>query len=650
MCGIAGLFDVRGRSTIDRSLLQRMTDRLRHRGPDGSGYHVAPGIGLGHRRLAIIDLSGGDQPIYNEDGTVAIVFNGEIYNYRDLTRDLEARGHRFRTRSDTEAIVHAWEEWGEACVERFRGMFAFALWDADRETLFLARDRVGKKPLYYALLADRWLVFGSELKALLVHPDLRRDIDPEAVEDFFAYGYVPDPKSIYRGVRKLPPGSSLCIRRGEAVPAPRQYWDLRFSDELAAEPDALAGDLIGHLREAVDMRRIADVPLGAFLSGGVDSSGVVAMLAGLSDRPVNSFSIAFGHPRYDESAYAQTIAERYSTHHAVRRVDGEDPSLVDQLAEVYDEPFGDSSAMPTLQVSRAAREHVTVALSGDGGDEAFAGYRRYPWHRREEELRGLLPGGMRRALFGTLGKVYPKLGWAPRALRFKNTFQELALDSVPGYFRNVSPCAGPDRHALYSLAFRRDLAGYDAASVLERHFRAADTDEPLFQAQYADFKTWLPGRMLVKVDRASMAASLEVRSPFLDHGLLEWASRLPAAAKLRGGTGKYLLKRALEPYVPADILYRPKMGFSVPLERWFRDGPLAGRIRRTVTDAPLGDCGLFDTAALARLVDQHQSGLYDHGPVLWNILMFDGFLRRVHWGEASVDTAGPAYAAAAAGR
>jgi asparagine synthase (glutamine-hydrolysing) len=378
MCGIAGIFDFRGHSEIDRGLLRRMTDILYHRGPDGDGFHYAPGIGLGHRRLAIVDLATGDQPLFNEDGTVCVVYNGEIYNFQPLMAELKALGHVFRTRCDTEVIVHAWEEWGKACLDRFNGQFAFALWDAREERLFLARDRLGEKPLYYSLLSDGRLLFASELKSLLLSPQLDRPLDPQAIEEFFAYGYIPDPRSIYLGVRKLAPAHCLLVRRGEPVPEPRSYWDVRFVGGTTAHKQEIEEELITRLRASVRMRMIADVPLGAFLSGGVDSSGVVAMMAGLKPDPVSTFSIAFGAKGWDESHYAAQIAERYRTDHHVKEVDPNSFDLLERLATIYDEPFGDSSAMPTFRVCAMARENVTVALSGDGGDEVFAGYRRYP--------------------------------------------------------------------------------------------------------------------------------------------------------------------------------------------------------------------------------------------------------------------------------
>jgi asparagine synthase (glutamine-hydrolysing) len=626
MCGIAGVFDWRDHSQIDRDLLARATRVLAHRGPDGEGFFYGPGIGLGHRRLAIIDVAGGDQPIFNEDGTVCVVFNGEIYNFPPLMAELSGLGHRFRTRSDTEVIVHAWEEWGEACLDHFNGQFAFALWDARTETLFLARDRLGEKPLYYSFLADGRLLFASELKSLSLFPEIDRRLDPQAIEEFFAFGYVPDPHSIYRGVRKLPPAHYLLMRRGEPPQQPLAYWDVRFLDDVAVRPGEVAEELILRLREAVRLRMIADVPLGAFLSGGADSSGVVAMMARLQPEPVRTFSIAFGARGWDESAYAAAIAERYCTDHQVREVKPDSFDLVDRLVDIYDEPFGDASAMPTFRVSAMAREHVTVALSGDGGDEVFAGYRRYRWQCIEERVRRSLPPGIRRPVFGVLGRLYPKFDQLPRPLRAKATFQELARDPVDAYFSSVSVCGDALRQRLFSPALRRELAGYSAVEVLRRHMAGSGSEHALSQVQYADLKTYLPGDILTKVDRASMANSLEVRVPLLDHTLVEWAARLPPALKLSGRDGKYVLKKALEPYLPRDILYRPKQGFAVPLVAWFR-GPLRQRLDDTLLGPTLRETGLFDMRFVERLVNRHQSGAFDHSAPLWILTMFEAFLR-----------------------
>jgi asparagine synthase (glutamine-hydrolysing) len=628
MCGIAGIFDTRGRGEIDRALLHRMTDVLGHRGPDGDGFYYAPGIGLGHRRLAIIDLATGDQPQFNEDRTVCIVFNGEIYNFQPVMAELTALGHIFRTRSDTEVIVHAWEEWGEGCVDRLNGMFAFALWDESRESLFLARDRLGEKPLYYSVLSEGRLLFASELKSLLVSPDIDRRLDPQAIEDFFAYGYIPDPRSIYLGVHKLAPGHCLLLRRGGSLPNPHPYWDVRFVDGPPANKVEVVEELIARLRQSVQMRMIADVPLGAFLSGGVDSSAVVAMMAGLKREPVSTFSIAFGAKGWDESAYAADIAGRFRTNHHVKEVDPNSFDLLDRLATIYDEPFGDSSAIPTFRVCAMARENVTVALSGDGGDEVFAGYRRYRWHCFEERVRRIIPAILRGRLFGALGAIYPKLDWAPRPLRAKATLQELARDSIEAYFSSVSICGSGLRRRLFSPSLLRDLQGYDAAEVVRSHMQRCGSEHPLSQIQYADFKTYLPGDILTKVDRASMANSLEVRVPLLDHSLVEWAAQLPPALKLAGREGKYVFKAALEPYVAKEILYRPKQGFAVPLASWFR-GPLRRRLRDTLLGPVLREAGLFDMRTIAGLLDSHQSGERDHSAALWALSMMEAFLRQV---------------------
>ena len=626
MCGITGIFDTRSRREIDRALLARMNDTQFHRGPDEGGVHVEPGLGLGHRRLSIIDLSSGQQPLYNEANSVVVTFNGEIYTYRELVPELQALGHVFRTKSDTEVIVHAWEAWGAACVTRFRGMFAFALWDRNRETLFLARDRLGVKPLHYALLDDGMFVFGSELKAMLAHPRMRRALDPAAVEDYFAYGYVPEPRTIFRGALKLPPATTLSFRRGEPLPAPREYWDVPFrAGPPVSEADAIR-ELQARLQEAVRLRLVSEVPLGAFLSGGVDSSAVVAMMAGLSAEPVNTCSIGFADPAFDESRHAQLVADRYATRHRVRRVDPDDVGLIDKLATLYDEPYADSSAIPTYRVCELAREDVTVALSGDGGDESFGGYRRYRWHVTEERLRSRLPLGMRAPVFGLLGSLYPKADWAPRVLRAKSTLQALARDSVGAYFHSVSLLHDGMRAQLFSDRVRRELQGYGAVDVLRRHAARAPSDHPLSLVQYLDLKTYLPGDINTKVDRASMAHSLEVREPLMDHPLVEWLSNLPPDLKLRNGEGKYLLKKALQPWLPDEILYRPKMGFAVPLAKWFR-GALRGQVKSAVLGPVLAETGWFNGRFLQRLVDEHQSGVSDHSTPLWTLLMFESFLR-----------------------
>ena len=642
MCGFIGIFDPNGKRGFDRELVSRLNESQQHRGPDECGLHLEPGVGLGHRRLSIIDLSTGQQPLYNEDGSVVIVYNGEIYNYQSLMSELIALGYRFRTKSDTEVVVHAWEAWGEACVERFRGMFAFALWDRNRQALFLARDRLGVKPMHYALLPDGTLVFGSELKALLAHPGFPREVDPLAVEEYFALGYVAEPRTIFKAARKLPPANTLSFRHGAPLPSPVQYWDPRFSLDRVITLDDAVSELAARLDESVRLRLISEVPLGAFLSGGVDSSAVVASMAKASAEPVNTCSIAFADPAYDESRYAQSVAERYRTRHFVDRVESDDFDLIDTLARVYDEPYADSSAIPTYRVCQLARQHVTVALSGDGGDENFGGYRRYRMHMAEERMRRLLPLAVRRPVFGMLGEAYPKADWAPRVLRAKSTFEALGRDPVEAYCHGVSILRDGMRRRLFSGAFRARLGGYNAVEVFRRHALGAQTDDPLALAQYLDLKTYLVGDINTKVDRASMAHSLEVREPLMDHPLIEWLASLPSSFKVRGQEGKWLLKKALEPRLPKDILYRPKMGFAVPLARWFR-GPLAGRVRESLLGERLSDTAMFDRGYLQEMIDDHQSGRRDYSSPLWTLLMFDAFLRNV--ADASSDAVPAARAA-----
>ncbi|WP_425257364.1 XrtA/PEP-CTERM system amidotransferase [Rubrivivax sp. RP6-9] len=626
MCGITGIFDTVSARPIAQAVLQRMNESQHHRGPDEGSLHIEPGVGLGHKRLSIIDVATGQQPLFNEDGSVVVVFNGEIYNYQELIPELQALGHVFHTRSDTECIVHAWESWGEDCVKRFRGMFAFALWDRNRQSFFLARDRLGVKPMFYALLDDGTLLFGSELKSLLAHGGVHRDIDPYAVEEYFALGYVPEPRTIFKQAKKLPPAHTLVIRRGQPIQVPREYWDVRFSlDNRISETDA-QHELIARLDESVRLRMIAEVPLGAFLSGGVDSSAVVASMARLSDGAVNTCSIGFDDPAFNESEYAQMVADRYQTRHFQKTVRSDDVDLIDTLAHLYDEPFADSSAIPTYRVSELTRQRVTVALSGDGGDETFGGYRRYRLHMMEEGMRSALPDSLRRPLFGLLGRVYPKADWAPRMFRAKTTFEGMARTSVEAYFHSMSFVRGSIRSQLFSKALKSQLAGYSAEEVFHHHARKAGTDDPLALIQYIDTHTYLVGDINTKVDRASMAHSLEVREPLMDHQLVEWVATLPSSYKLRGPVGKVLLKKANEPYLPADVLYRQKMGFAVPLARWFR-GPLRERVREALLEGPMLDCGLFEPTAIRDLVDQHQAGKRDFATPIWTLLMFDAFLR-----------------------
>jgi asparagine synthase (glutamine-hydrolysing) len=622
MCGIAGIFTKAADQTPEIATLQAMTDAIRHRGPDGDGCHIEPGIGLGHRRLAIIDPAGGHQPMYNEDESITIVFNGEIYNFETLRAELSDLGHVFRNHCDTEAIVHAWESWGGACVQRFTGMFAFALWDRNRQTLFCARDRLGKKPFYYSWVAGDF-VFGSEIAALATVPGLSRRIRPAAVEDFFAYGYVPEPGTIFEGIEKLPAASTLTLDRSGRAPRIDRYWHPPTATRAITEADALPV-LREKLSAAVACRLVADVPLGAFLSGGVDSSAVVAAAAPLRNAALDTFTIGFDGTE-DETPYARLVAERYATRQHNDRATATDmiAGARDQ-ARVFGEPFGDSSSVPTLTVCRLARRHATVAISGDGGDEVFGGYRRYKWHRLVAGVRRHLPPGVRRQAIGRLAAIYPKLDRAPRFLRAKHTLTELSLDDAQGYARTIARSHAAQRHALFSPQLRTLLAGYDPFLRIRDVMADAEDADPLLAAQLADLATWLPGDILTKVDRASMAASLEVRAPFLDHDFLAWGLGLPPALKIGPGGGKHVLKRALEPLLPHEILYRPKQGFAsdlAPLLR--REMP---RVRGLLLGPLMLESGLFDAAGIARLLDAHQEGRYDHAQLIWLLLAFEGFL------------------------
>lgn len=614
MCGICGVADFE-QPVVCKESVVRMTDTLRHRGPDDAGVYVAAGIGLGHRRLSIIDVAGGHQPISNEDGSVWVLLNGEIYNYPDLRHKLLARGHRFTTTSDTEAIVHLYEDCGENCFSELRGMFSIALWDARERKLLLARDRVGKKPLFY-FSNGRRIIFGSELKALLAADGLPRALDNEAVSDYFSLGYVPAPKSIYRAVRKVLPGHYLTASADGIRET--QYWDLSFARTEEKSEEEWCELLRQELCEATRVRLMSEVPLGAFLSGGVDSSLVVAMMSRLVKQPVATCSIGFEEEAFNESAYAQQVASQFKTDHHLEIVRPSAAEVIDKLVWHFDEPFADSSAIPTYYVSAAARRHVTVALGGDGGDENFAGYRRYYFDQFENRMRSMVPQAVRGAVFGPLGRHYPALAWAPRVFRGKATFQSLSRTPLEGYFNSMSLFRPDEKPRLLTADFRRTLGGYDTLDVLRHYYDRADTDDLLSRIQYLDIKTYLTDDILVKVDRASMAVSLEVRAPLLDHKVMERAASIPSALKLRNTTGKYILKKAMEPMLPRDILYRPKQGFAVPLAQWFRR-----ELRDLAYDTLFSeDDGVLDRAYLKSIWKQHQQNRFDRSAYLWSVLMF----------------------------
>ena len=627
MCGIAGKLTPSSDAPVDRGLLARMTDRVAHRGPDGAGVFVGTGIGLGHRRLSIIDVAGGEQPLANEDNSVWVVFNGEIYNFGDLRLELESHGHSFRTRTDTEVIVHAYEEWGVECVARLRGMFAFALWDAPDRRLMLARDRVGVKPLYYAEPADGSLIFASEIKSILEDPSVDRAWSAEALDAYLTLLYVPSPGTIYRHVRALPPGHVLVAERGHVRIS--RYWDLTFAGtgDPANEKAYLAA-LDALIRESVKMRLVSDVPLGAFLSGGIDSSAVVAYMSETSSSPVVTTSIGFKEARFNELDRAKLVARHLGCQQTSTIVTPDVVGLLPRLAWHFDQPFGDSSAVPTYYVSAVAREHVTVALSGDGGDELWAGYARHRVEGWEAKARGWLgPAGS--SLAGMLGRSLPLAVKGTRSLRHLGLPPDQACARKHAYGQ-FEPDA---RHRLYS----DDLAGAvrhaDPFAAFRDAYAACPSADPLDRAMYVDVKTYLPDDILTKVDRMSMAVSLEAREPMLDHTLLEFAAAVPSSLKLRGGVSKYLLRRLLTPLVPAEVVNGRKHGFEVPIGEWLR-GPLAEMGEDLLFDGRLRARGLFRNGALAGLWKEHQDGTRDHRHRLWSVVMLELWFRQFVDGAA----------------
>ncbi len=628
MCGIAGLFHLETPKPVDPARVVMMTDAIAHRGPDGADVWTAPGVGLGHRRLSIIDLAGSPQPMSTADGALTIIFNGEIYNFVEVKAELQMLGHQFRTAGDTEVILLGYRQWGREVLHRLNGMFAFAIHDARNQSLFLARDRMGVKPLHYVALADGSIAFSSELKGLLANPAVRREPDLTAIEDYLAFGYVPDDTCIVAGVKKLPAGTSITLQRGQPLPKPSTWWDLDFSKRTTRSAKALEEEMRHLMRSAVASRMVSDVPLGAFLSGGVDSSAVVAFMAEISKTPVETCSIGFDVGALDETRYADQIAERFATKHRKRMVSPDDFAAMDTLSAAFDEPFADASALPTWRVCQLARETVTVALSGDGADEAFAGYRRYKFQHAEERVRSLVPAGLRAAAFGKLGQIYPKADWAPQRFRAKSTFQALARDGSEAYARAVGVTLPEMRDRLYANGFKAALQGHRAEDRYIAAMRDAPARDALDRAQYADVKIWLPGDILTKVDRTSMNVSLEAREPLLDYKLVEFAATLPVNMRLRGGEGKWLMKKSLEGHLPNDILYRQKMGFVTPISAWFK-GPLARDADDVTTQSRLAESGWFDPNVLASVARDHRSGVADNGRLLWQLVMLDKSLNRL---------------------
>lgn len=622
MCGICGILDFDAPDGELPGRLGAMIDTLRHRGPDAQGRWATRCCALGHARLSIIDLADGAQPMCNEDGSVWITYNGEVYNFPALREDLIARGHRFKSRCDTEVILHLYEELGPACVESLRGMFAFAVWDGRRGEMLLARDRLGIKPLYYTFQGEK-LIFGSEIKAILAHGGVNRSVRPDALSDYLTFLYVPAPKTMFEGILKLPAGHWLRVtREGSEL---RQYWDLP-AGEIEDEPARIEQQLRDRIEESVRMRMISDVPLGAFLSGGLDSSAVVAAMAKASSGPVVTASVGFNEEAFNELPHARRVAQRFGTQHHEEIVTPQAAQVLQTLAWHYDEPFGDDSAVPTYYVSQAARRYVTVALSGDGGDENFAGYRRYRFDLAERRLRRMLPGWLRRGLVAPLGDWYPKADWLPRPLRAKVTLQNIADDPAGAYCRSVGFLTDEQKPAFLAPDVTAALAGYRSDDTIRRYMNAAPRGD-LQQLLYTDIKTYLAEDILAKVDRASMAVSLEVRVPLLDHKLVEYVHQIPAALKLRRGQGKAIFKSAMAPVLGAETVYRPKQGFTPPVGPWLR-GPLKEMAQDLLLCERPAYGEYLRRGAIESAWRQHQAGLRDYTALLYPVLMLELWARR----------------------
>ncbi|MBA2524825.1 MAG: asparagine synthase (glutamine-hydrolyzing) [Pyrinomonadaceae bacterium] len=623
VCGIVGLVRSDGLD-VDEALLGRMCNAIRHRGPDDDGFYVNGSVGLGMRRLSIIDLKSGQQPIHNQDRTAWIIFNGEIYNYRELRETLEKLGHTFYTNSDTEAIIHAYDRYGADCPKHLRGMFAFAIWDERTQELFLARDRVGKKPLLYAQ-ANGQFIFGSEFSALLLHPGIGRDIDFQALDHYLSFMCVPAPLTAYRAIRKLEPGHTLRWRKGDL--RIERYWQPDFSKKIDVGEEEAGERAIEILRDAVRVRLMSEVPLGAFLSGGVDSSAVVALMSEVSSEPVKTFSIGFEEQDFSELHHARRVAEHVGAEHHEFIVRPDALEVLPSLVEHYGEPFADSSAIPTYYVARETRKHVTVALNGDGGDESFAGYERYTAMRLAEAYFRL-PAVVRGSLVEpAVGLIPTSEGRRSRVRDAKRFLRAASLPKVDRYLRWVSVFDRDAKADLYSDSFRNETANVRAADLLDPWFAKANGAGIVDAALLADIMTYLPNDLLVKVDIATMAVSLEARSPFLDHHVIEFAASLPERLKLRGLTTKYLLKRVLKKLLPAENLQRRKMGFGVPIGHWFR-GELQPFLRETVLSEKALKRGLFRPQAVKQLVERHTRSERDYSHQLWTLLMLELWFQR----------------------
>jgi len=617
MCGIAGILSLASNSdTANLDLVRQMCDQIIHRGPDDDGYFADGPLAFGMRRLSIIDLAGGTQPIFNEDGQISVVFNGEIYNFEELRADLQKRGHRFSTNTDTEVIVHLYEDYGVDFADKLDGMFAIALWDARTQRLVLTRDRLGVKPLYYAVI-DGLLVFGSEIKCLLAHPGLSRCVDPQAIYDYFCLGYIPQPRSIYRDVRKLPPAHRL-IAENDRIRTER-YWSIPEPEPLMVNPQEAMEKLRELLIDATRIRMISDVPLGAFLSGGIDSSITVALMAQLSPQPVRTFFIDFDDDRYSERSYARAVAARYGTVHHELAVRPDAARILDDLVHFFDEPFADSSAIPTYYLSQLARQHVTVALAGDGGDESFGGYKRY------RDILARCDSALMRKIFGPCGRAIHRL--LPETSRGRCFFRSLGM-------RNAEFFATGTQELDTREILSRDLLATISRTVMDEVDPAFECrfdrfSDPLARFSRLDTRYYLPDDVLTKVDRMSMAHSLEVRAPFLDYRVIEFAAHIPSSWKIDGSDTKVILKRTFGLDLPPEVLRPRKRGFSVPLADWLR-AELRPQLEEATEDPLIAESGMFQMPAVLRMVREHMAGVRNRAPQLWRFLCFGRWIHYEH--------------------
>ncbi|WP_296046323.1 asparagine synthase (glutamine-hydrolyzing) [uncultured Alteromonas sp.] len=631
MCGIAGFSRYQFESG-DESLLASMGQAIYHRGPDAGGTYLDDGVGLCHRRLSILDLSAaGNQPMFSPDRRYVIVFNGEIYNFLDIRASLEAQGHQFSTHTDTEVILTLYALEGPKCLDKLNGMFALAIWDTAEQSIFLARDRIGKKPLYYSLQEGKF-AFASEIKALLPLPFISKSIRDDAVYDFFAYQYVPDPKTIFSDIHKCPPGHYMIFKSGQMTI--ERYWDIDFSRTSNNSEEALTNQLRELTAHCTKQRMIADVPLGAFLSGGVDSSGVVAMMANQSESAVKTCSIGFDEKRFNETEFAQAVADQYHTEHHEFIVQDNVSDNLEHIVSFFDEPFADPSLVPTYFVSKLARQEVTVAIAGDGGDEVFAGYEKYSVDAVENNLRNKVPGWIRKNVLPGLANLLSAGSSITVLRKAKSLCDSLSCDPAMGFYLSNAQIDQRHWQQLVTPDFENRLGSYHPSKITLDAYAKANGPDHLAKILYTDLTTFLPGGILVKVDRMSMANSLEVRAPILDREVIEFAATVPSAFKFKDGEKKHILKEAFKPLLPDDILYRKKMGFSVPLDSWFRN-EIKAIAERYILASDNGLCRYFKPEAIGQFWQQHQSGSYQHGTLLWSMLMFEMWYQRYIVSEAT---------------